>query len=118
MRFEERDLKPYAESVSAAALKEGSVYYSVSYIDEEMLIPTMETLVFIGRDLRPGDSGQVYFQDVRSYSWGIRYETATGDDCARFSTWSEKDVGGIFEFERALEALMGCSLRRRKAGWR
>ena len=60
----------------------------------------------------------MYFQDIGSYSWGVRYETATGDDYARFSAGSEKEVGHIFEFERALEALMGCSLRRRKAGWR
>jgi hypothetical protein len=51
MRFESRELKPYAEPVVAAELKEGSVYFAVTFADEDTLIPTMETVVFVGRDL-------------------------------------------------------------------
>ena len=113
--FEGRALKPYAEPVLETELKEGSVYFAIMYVDDDMLIPTMETLVFIGRDLEPGDSGSVYFQDIYSYRQGVRYGATTEGDHAEFCTGSAKEVGHIFTFERALEALMNCSLRRRKA---
>lgn len=113
MRFEERELPPHAEPITAANLKEGAVYFSVNYIDDKMLIPTVETLVFIGRDLEPGDSGQVYFQDIDSYQRGVRYDLASENDLARFSTGSENEINHLFEYELALEELMRCSLRRR-----
>src|SRR6266403_3471965 len=66
MRFEERELKPYAEPVLAPDLKEGSVYFAVQYLDEGMLTPEMEALIFIGKNLGQGDVGQLYFQDAVS----------------------------------------------------
>lgn len=49
MGIEELEVKPYAESVTAAELKEGSVYFSVTFVGEEMAIPVMETLLFVGK---------------------------------------------------------------------
>ncbi len=115
MRFEERELPSYAQPVSSADLKEGTVYFTVNYIDDDLLIPTVETIVFIGRDLQPGDSGRVYFQDIDSYGRGVRYESATAEDYVQFSTGSENELSHIFEYDRALEELMKCSLRRRRA---
>jgi hypothetical protein len=43
MRFEERELKSYAEPVTPNLLTEGEVYFSVQFADEDMLIPIMET---------------------------------------------------------------------------
>jgi hypothetical protein len=118
MRFEARELTPYAESISTSDLEEAATYFSIHYVDDEMLIPTMETLVFIGRDREEGDSGQVYFQDIHSYRRGIRYETASEADQAQFSTGSENEMGHLFEYERALDELLRCSLKRRKAAER
>ena len=68
MRFEERELTPYSEPVTASLLKEGEVYFSVQFADEDMLVPIMETLVFAGRKLDPNDEeNHLYFQDVESY---------------------------------------------------
>ena len=53
MRFEERELKSYAEHVTPTLLREGEVYWSVQYADEHMLIPIIETWVFAGRKLNP-----------------------------------------------------------------
>lgn len=111
MRFEARELRSYAEPVSADELQEGEVYFSVRYVDEEMLIPTMDTLVFIGRDLEPGHSGELYFQDVDSYRSGVRIATATADDGAIFLLESVEKPW-IFSFDKALELLLKCSLRR------
>jgi len=116
MRFEERELKPYAEPVSSSELREGVVYFAVQFVDEEMLIPTMEPLVFIGRNLNPEDVGQLYFQDAGSYRQGLRHTSATGeDDSATLYQQAEAQVSHIFEYDRALDALMACSLRRQKA---
>lgn len=111
LRFEARDLRPYAEPVSAGDLAEGEVYFSVRYIDGDMLIPTMDTLVFIGKDLGEGDAGKLYFQDVDSYLHGVRFATASDDDGALFITESV-DKPWIFQFEKALDLLLKCSLRR------
>jgi hypothetical protein len=42
MRFEERELKyyaEYAEPVSPGQLQEGKVYFSVIFVDEDGLVP-------------------------------------------------------------------------------
>jgi hypothetical protein len=118
MRFEERELKPYAEPVSAGDLKEGEVYFAVNYVDDNMLIPTLETLVFVGRNLDPNDVEtdvrKVYFQDVESYLRGIRRNSPSDGDQAMFSCGPESQVSHIFKYEHALDELMRCALRRRK----
>jgi hypothetical protein len=113
MRFEERELKPSAEPVPASELEPGAVYFSVTFVDEEMMIPVMETVVFVGRDLEPGDVGQLYFQDADSYQRGIQYGSVSEDEQATFYIGPENEMGHIFEYESALDILMMCSLRRR-----
>jgi hypothetical protein len=112
MRFEERELKLYSEPVSPEKLKTGETYFAVLFIDDSGHVPVLEPRVFIGRDLEPGDEGKFYFQDYVSYRRGIRIDTTTKDDEAIFETGVEKHT---FEFERALDVLMVCALRRRKS---
>ena len=47
-RFEDLGLKPYAEPIVASELKEDAIYYLVNFVDEEMLVPTVETVVYVG----------------------------------------------------------------------
>jgi len=110
MLFKERTLTPYSHPTSTSDLKEGLVYFAVNYVDEELLIPTMEALVYIGRDLDPDDPGQMYFQDIESHRRGVRYQTSEDHDCARF--YSGTEVHHIVDYEQALEELLRCSLRR------
>src|SRR5687767_12608228 len=53
MYFEGRELKPYGEFVKASDLVVGRVYFRVSYLDLDMMIPELVPLVFIGRNLVP-----------------------------------------------------------------
>lgn len=115
MLFEERELKPYAEPVVASDLKDRSVYFFVNFVDDEMLLPTLEPFVFIGKNLEEDDAGRVYFQDVISFQRGIVYAAQDEDSSAVFYSGSEMELGHVFEYERALEVLMACSLRRRKS---
>src|SRR2546429_3188156 len=90
VHFEGRELKPYAEPVSKSELRGGETYFAVNYVDDEMLTPVMETLVFIGRNLEPEDIGQAYFQDIESFREGIAYGwTATDDGSPSFCSGSE-----------------------------
>lgn len=114
MLFEARELKSHAEPISDAELEKGSVYFLVSFVDEQMLIPTMDTVVFVGRNLEPGDEEQVYFQDIDSFRRGILYDTAEEGDHAVFHSGSRNELGHVFDYERALDRLLVCSLRRKK----
>jgi hypothetical protein len=110
MRFEERELKPYAETVSPDKLQVGTVYFAVNFVDDEMLIPIMEPKVFIGRNLNSKQGDSLHFQDIDSYRRGIRFDSATENDEARFESGTERH---LFEYEKALDVLLRCSLRRR-----
>ena len=115
IHFEARQLKSHAEPVSVSELEKGSVYFAVQYVDRAMLIPVVETLVFIGRNLDPGNAGRVCFQTIDSYRLGVRYDSANQEDLVSFRNQAEDQVMHIFDFEHALDELMKCSLRRGEA---
>lgn len=94
--------------------KEGSIYFIVNLVDGELLVPTLEPVVFVGRNLEPGSVGRVYFQDIYSYRQGTRFDTADEDHPAEFQTGSEDELGHVFEYEQALDVLIDCSLHRKK----
>ena len=56
IHFEQREIKPYAQPVSAVELKVGEVYFFLNYVDH-LITPIMETVVFIGRIWRRVTSG-------------------------------------------------------------
>ena len=114
MHFEERELQPFSRPVSATDLREGTVYFAVTYTPEDMTIPLMETLLFVGRNLDPGDVGRVYFQELTVHSPGIRHGVEASNDEADRGWLMEDDLNHIFEYEQALDGVMECSLRRRK----
>jgi hypothetical protein len=114
MRFETRELKSYAEPVNAIQLAEGELYFTVQYADEQMLVPLISTWIFLGRKLDSDDVDEtLYFQDTDSYQQGARYGAPEAEG-ARFRVYTENEIKFFFEFERALEELMKCSLRRGK----
>jgi hypothetical protein len=111
MQFPERELKPYAEPVSATELREGSVYFMVTFIDNDMFVPVMETLVFIGKSAE----GLLEFQDAESFHQKTHRESATRDSMGNIFQCSEEQLNGIFDYEHALDVLLRCSLRRQSA---
>lgn len=118
IRFDSRDLKPYAEPVEAAELMEGQIYFFLNFIDDKMFLPTLEPMIFIGRNLNENDICTVYFQDTSSYDDGVRYNSFVKGQNAVFYSGLESEIGHIFEFENALNELMKCSIRRKgKYDW-
>lgn len=95
-------------------MKEGTVYFFVNFVDHEMLIPTMDTVVYVGRDLAAGDSGKVYFQDIDSFERGVRFGAGNQDGHAVFQCGSQDELGHVFEYDKAVEVLIACLLRQRE----
>lgn len=114
MRFDTRELKDYAEPVSMDSLQIGQEYFSVQYADEAMLIPVVETWVYVGTDLDKTESGLLYFQDVESYRDGVRYDSAESEG-AMFQVGEPGKINHIFEFDHALNELLKCSIRRNRS---
>lgn len=115
MRFEGREVKAYAEPVSAADLEPGVVYFALQFLDDEMLVPVLEPLIFVGGRLQDEEgNGGCLFQDAESYRAGVRFDSDNRDE-GTFYFQAPEHLNHIFEFEKALDGLLGCSLRRMKA---
>ena len=54
-------------SISAADLRIGEVYFFVGCSDEAHLVPIVQSLIYIGRNLAGESDGSFYFQDSQSY---------------------------------------------------
>jgi hypothetical protein len=95
-------------------LREGEVYFSVQFVDEQMHIPVVGTWVYGGKtfDYEIGED-RLISQDVEFYRQGIRHGTDDESE-GELQLQQQKYVNHIFEYERALEVLMNCSLRRMK----
>ena len=70
-RHFERDVPIHAEPVLAHELKEGKAYFSVQFLDEDLLLPLVETIVFTGRGFDGDGLKVLYFQDISSYQLRI-----------------------------------------------
>lgn len=112
--FPATELKPYAEPVSPDGLKRGRVYFSLQYLDSDLLVPVLQPLIFLGYDLDGDDPRLRFFQDFDSFRAGIRYSKRTEEESTYFEVCGPEDGKHIFEYEQALEQLMSCALRRRE----
>src|SRR5688572_11974226 len=54
--FEGRTIKPFAEHVLWPDLVVGHTYFAVNFVDDDLHVPEVRPLVFIGRNLNEGDS--------------------------------------------------------------
>ena len=125
--FRERTVPSLAEFVPAADLKVGTTYYRVYFVDEKMLVPQLWPVVYLGEDLEPDNPG-LYFQDAGSYFSGVSYADAawneSEDGTLRATAkntpgpWFEveelAEESSVFHFDRALNQLLACSLRKNK----
>ena len=118
MQFAGRDLKPLAEPIAPDQLVVGEVYSSVQFIDQDMFAPVVEPVVFLGNDLDPGSEGAGhYFQDASSFLAGVHWSPGAPeqpDDAPDVQVYQQRlgQIMHIYEFERALDVLLKCSLRR------
>ena len=113
--FEQREIPAGAQPIPSDQLIVGETYFHVSYVDHDMKIPIVSSLVYVGKNFGDDEVSTLYFQDVESYLAGVRLTDDNADpDSAWFESWPEDSFHAVFDFEHALEQLMKCSLRRKK----
>jgi hypothetical protein len=115
LRFDAREIPPYAEYVDPSELAIGKTYFSVTYVDDSLVTPELRAYVFLGRNLRRGDAGKLYFQDCASYAQGFRFGVPHPDRDVEIQCFMETQYSGVYDYEPALHELMKCSLRRSAA---
>ena len=87
--FAATDLKPYAEPVPSEELRQGQVYLALQFVDEDLLVPVLQPLLFLGWNL-DGDEPRVrFFQDYESFVAGVRYASRSETDSVYFEAYSE-----------------------------
>ena len=91
----------------------GDVYYIVTYTDEDMLLPKIRTLVFIGKNIKGNEEkAQWYFQDTESYAVSECPNVNKID--VELHRVDHDGLSIIFDFKGLHEDLQKCFERRRK----
>ncbi|NOT39067.1 MAG: hypothetical protein HOP13_01085 [Alphaproteobacteria bacterium] len=98
--------------VTTDDLRSGEVYFSISYLDESLLIPTMETFVFLGRDLFREGGNHLFFQRAESYAAG-RPRAREKDRPNQLLEAKPDELSNMFDLAGAVDALARCDERRR-----
>ncbi|WP_057247161.1 hypothetical protein [Duganella sp. Root198D2] len=105
------ELKPYAEPIMANQLKQGEIYVMVSYVDSDMLVPELRTLIFLGRDVTNKSDDLLYFQDIGSYVDLGAFPKNLGGQSELYHC-RDNQLKNIFVIEKAIDELRRCSVRR------
>lgn len=104
----------YAEPVAASDLREGGLYFSVTYADDGMLMPLVETMVFVGAGLDNDGENNLYFQDVESFRRGVKFNPNEDDVNADFFVCESSELNAVFSLEKAIDELHRCSQRHQE----
>ena len=127
MFFPGREVSQCAQPVVADDLVVGRIYFMVNYDDDDLLIPTLEPVVFLGKNIVDYRNDQesddiFYFQDYSSHRNGVphrAYEEPVSEGGSEehliravFHDGTERMLSMVFDFNHALDSLLGCSLRR------
>ena len=107
MLFPTRELKPYVRPIAKNELRAGSVYYSVGYVEREMLTPNITTMVYVGTK-----DGLFSFQDIESFQDGLDHSSAGSDDRIRLYNYDSHSLASVYSFEEGLDSLLRCWSRR------
>ncbi|UOD27742.1 hypothetical protein INH39_19815 [Massilia violaceinigra] len=103
----------YAEPIEVFELRQGDLYFMLNYFDEDLLIPELQTLVFLGREVTGENVSLLYFQDIESYTIRGPYPNFT-DGPGDIFHCTDDQLGCIFRLDKAVSALQNCVKRREK----
>jgi hypothetical protein len=101
------EIPRYAQPVVPETLHVRETYFSLTFIDDEMMIPVLIPIVFLGET----EDGQFLFQDAESFYLGPE----AGDEPINYSAYSKQSLASVFDYESMLHGLLQCFARRRKA---
>lgn len=86
----------------------------VSYVDTELLIPVVEPLVFLGRDIHGDGDHRLYFQDAQSFKEHGSYPSQANGDGDVY-VFPDEGLGSILTLDEAVEELHRCIERKRSS---
>jgi|GEM_PF-6062611 len=107
------------ESVAASDLVIGQCYFQVYYVDDDMLLPVMASLVYLGQGVDPDRPDHLFFQDLDSFTdLGPypKHDEAIQPEQVRLALFSispDHHVNGVYDLTTALISLQNCDQRRR-----
>ena len=107
-----RSIKP----VLAEDLRKGTIYLSLCYLDEQLLVPVMETLVFLGSDIFGERDGLFYFQRAESYFEHGEFVPIMIEHNERLVAAAPDGLSNIFAVPDGSDALALCAERWRQRG--
>ena len=99
------------EPVAPSDLRKNHSYFMVTYVDEDMLVPIIQTLIYLGRNVTGQHPGFLCFQDAESFFDLGPYpqkKLGSGD----LYVCPDEGLSGIFTLEKALRSLSRCVDRR------
>lgn len=100
--------------VPASRLTVGGLYFVVSYLDEECIIPIVDSLIFLGRNLEGHSEKALYFQDAASHRESGPYPNAHNETATVTVVDSDSDLPpNLFELEGVLDELARCAQRKK-----
>ncbi|NOT71745.1 MAG: hypothetical protein HOP09_10855 [Hyphomicrobium sp.] len=113
LHFPGRQLNTFATSVDKERLVVGEAYFTVVFFDEDMTIPKMETIIYLGQSSIDqiakkkkllAIEGELYvFREIENHRCGI-----DKNDIA----FEQAELAGVYEFEAAIDVLLRCALCR------
>ena len=107
-----------SQRVKPEQLEVGAVYFISGCVDRDMLVPFVQPMVFIGRNLAAGDDAddrRWYFQDYESYRDGVRHHGGSGDRAdAEFVVYPTDGDLSVHDLETVIARLGECLSRSRR----
>src|SRR5687768_914804 len=94
--------------------RKGTVYFMVSYPDDDSLVPVMDTVVYLGERADSAEARHM-FQDFESWKERGEYPNTTEGPGKVFSL-PPSELSNIQPLNAALEELNSCLARRQKRG--
>ena len=110
--FVERTVPDYCEPVVASELELGTTYFSVTYVDGEMRVPVVETLVYLGSFVDDSKESLYRFQDAESYARKDR-EPPAGPTHGMYVECSADYLKSVFFLDKTIDELIRCAVRRK-----
>jgi hypothetical protein len=91
------------------------VYFMITYLDDDSLVPCMETVVYLGEERQENSEIRHIFQDYESWRDRGAYPNNENGPGKVFVLPSH-ELSNINDFETALAELSACALRRKGRG--
>ena len=97
------------------AYVKGRVYFMVSYLDDEGVVPAMETVVYLGEEKQGDDGLRHIFQDYESWrDLGAYPDNEEG--AGKVFALPSHELSNILDYEAAIAQLSKCIPLRKSRG--